>query len=381
MPHFQQSVFPSMELSDSPLLLTPGPLTTSAETRAAMNRDWGSRDEAFIALTARIRRRLSLIAGGTPESHPCVPIQGSGTFAVEAMIGSLIPRDGKVLVLENGAYGRRIGEICRILDRPFVMLSGPETKPTDLDAFGDRLAEDPAITDIVLVHCETTTGVLNPLDDVAAMAESAGKRLLIDAMSSFGALPISFRDTRMTALAASSNKCLEGVPGIGFVIGEKDAFARGTDFAASLSLDLCAQLKGFEVNGQWRFTPPTHVIAALDKALDQFDAEGGLEGRGGRYADNCHRLTAGLDRLGLKTVVDPNAQAPIIVTVAAPQSPAYDFGALYDALLGRGYAIYPGKLTEQDSFRIGCIGAIDGPAMDQFLAALEAVMKELGLIR
>lgn len=367
--------------TDSPLLLTPGPLTTSAETRAALDRDWGSRDAAFIALTARVRDRLSRLAGGTAAHHPCVLLQGSGTFAVEAMIGSLIPREGEVLVLENGAYGRRIAEICRILDRRFHLLSGPETAPTDLDALAQVLEEQPAITDVVLVHCETTTGVLNPLDAVADIVAGAGRRLLVDAMSSFGALPISFADQPIAALAASANKCLEGLPGIGFVIAGRDALERAAGPAPSLSLDLAAQWRGFETNGQWRFTPPTQIVAALDAALNQLDREGGCAGRGRRYADNCARLRAGLADLGLGVLVAPADQAPIILTVAAPRHPDYRFDDLYQALLDRGFAIYPGKLAAQDSFRVGCIGAIDGADIDRFLAALTDAFTALGLDR
>ena len=280
------------------LLLTPGPLTTTRATRRAMLRDWGSRDHDFIELTARIRRRLAAIVGGRAGAKTCVPIQGSGTFAVEAALQTLIPRDGKLLILVNGAYGRRMAEICRVIGRAYEVLEWPENQPVDGRQVAAALEADRSITDVAVVHVETTSGLLNPLADVAAVVADAGRRLHIDAMSSFGAIGIDAETVPFTSLFASSNKCLEGVPGIGFVIADVAALERAKGNAVSLALDLEAQGRGFETNGQWRFTPPTHVLAALDAALDQFDAEGGVPGRFARYSRNCAVLCAGMRELG-----------------------------------------------------------------------------------
>ncbi|HEY7041657.1 MAG TPA: 2-aminoethylphosphonate--pyruvate transaminase [Methylomirabilota bacterium] len=361
-----------------PFLLTPGPLTTTRATKEAMLRDWGSRDGAFVAMNARVRRRLLELVHGD-GSHVCVPLQGSGTFVVEAMIGTLLPRHGKLLALVNGAYGRRIVRMCEYYRRACEMEETAEDRPVDPVALQKRLAADPAISHVVAVQCETTSGVLNPIEEVAAVTARAGRRLLIDAMSAFGALPLDARRTAFDAVVASANKCLEGVPGMGFAIVRREALEDARGQAPSLSLDLHDQWTAMEKNGQWRFTPPTHVIAALDAALDQHAAEGGVGGRGGRYRRNCALLVGGLRSLGFETLLPDHLQAPIIVTVRMPADPKFHFETFYERLGQRGYLIYPGKLTVADSFRIGCIGALGEAEMRGVLQAITEVIAELGV--
>ncbi|MCU0839355.1 MAG: 2-aminoethylphosphonate--pyruvate transaminase [Rhodospirillales bacterium] len=361
-----------------PYLLTPGPLTTSATVKAAMLHDWGSRDAAFIAATASVRDRLVRLAGAE-ETHTCVLMQGSGTFVVEAMIGSLVPPSGTLLVLVNGAYGRRMVTIAERLGRAAAVLEWPEDKAVDAAAVATRLAGDPAISHVAVVQCETTSGLLNPLDDIAAVCAEQRRPLLIDAMSAFGALPLDARATPFMAVAASSNKCLEGVPGLGFAIVRCDALAAAAGNAPSLSLDLYDQWRGFEDNGQWRFTPPTHVLMALAQALDEHAAEGGTAGRGVRYRRNLDILVSGMAQLGFAPLLAPDLQAPIIVTFRMPTDPAFLFERFYAGLSQRGYVIYPGKLTVADSFRIGCIGRIGEAEMHGALAAIAEVMGELGV--
>ena len=355
------------------LLLTPGPLTTSDATRAALGRDWGSRDGDFIALTGRLRTRLAALAGAA-DTHETVLLAGSGTFAVEAALGSLAPRDGRALVRVNGAYGRRMVEILTRLGRDHAAREWPEDQAVDPDALDALLAADPAITDVALVHCETTSGLLNPLEAVAAVVRRHRRRLLVDAMSSFGALPVEAARLGLAAVMASSNKALEGVPGIAFVLAEREHLATCRGHASSLSLDLFAQAEGFRRDGQWRFTPPVQVAAALDAALDQLDAEGGVAARGARYAGLHAMLVTGMARLGFETYLAPALQAPIIVTFRDP-GPPFEFEALYAALQRQGIVLYPGKLTRAPSFRIGCIGAIDEVDTDRVLAAIEAHLR------
>jgi 2-aminoethylphosphonate-pyruvate transaminase len=363
---------------ESPLLLTPGPLTTSAATKQAMLRDWGSRDGDFIALTARIRQRLLSIAKAE-RTHTCVPLQGSGTFAVEAMLGTLVPRTGKVALLINGAYGRRMARICDLAGRAHADLTWPEDRPADPAALNDLLAEAPDIGHVAVVHCETTSGILNPLDAVAEVTARHGRKLLVDAMSSFGALEIDAGQTPFAALAASANKCLEGVPGVAYVLVEREALAAAEGNAPSLSLDLHDQWRGLEANGQWRFTPPTQVLAALDQALDAHQAEQGVAGRGARYGRNCEALVTGMRALGFETLLPDPLQAPIIVTFRMPADPRFDFEVFYDGLAGRGYVIYPGKLTEAESFRIGCIGHVDEADMRGAVDAVRETLAEMGV--
>ena len=366
-----------------PWLLTPGPLTTSAATKEAMLHDWGSRDAQFIETNARVLRRLLDIAGAA-DTHVCVPLQGSGTFTVEAALGTLIPprdgkKDGKALVLINGAYGKRMARILDYAGRDHDALETPEDTPPGMGDLEAALKADAAITHVLAVYCETTSGILNPIEDIARITAENQRRLIIDAMSAFGALPFDASAIPFDGMMASSNKCLEGVPGMGFAILRREALEQCQGNAHALSLDLYDQWTAMEKNGQWRFTPPTHVINAFDAALDQFDAEGGAGGRHARYNANCKILVDGMRGLGFETLLADEVQAPIIVTFKMPADEKFDFQAFYDALGSRGYVIYPGKLTVAASFRIGCIGQLGASEMQGVLEAITEVMKEMGV--
>ena len=363
---------------NDPILLTPGPLTTSLETKQAMLRDWGSWDAAFNEVTGSIcRDLLDIVHGG--EQYVCVPLQGSGTFAVEAAIGNLVPRQGKVLVPNNGAYCARIVRICRYLQRTVVDLALAEDKPASAAAIEAALAADASITHVALVHCETGAGLRNDLEGIAQVCRARGKGLIVDAMSSFAALPIDVRATPFEALIAASGKCLEGVPGMGFVIVRRDALLASAGNSHSLAMDLHDQYTYMQRTTQWRFTPPTHVVAALRAAIDQFVAEGGQPARGARYAANCATLIEGMRALGFRPYLEPAVQAPIIVTFHAPSDPAYEFKAFYDRVRARGYILYPGKLTQVETFRVGCIGAIDPNEMRNVVSAVGATLQDMGI--
>ncbi len=361
-----------------PFLLTPGPLTTSMRTKESMLRDWGSWDSDFNSITTRVRENLVKILHGE-GTFECVPLQGSGTFAVEAAIGTLVPRAGHVLVPLNGAYCQRIARICKVLGRRLTTLDFAEDAPVTPAAVDAALAEDPSITHVALVHCETSTGILNPLHDIAQVVARHGKGLIVDAMSSFGALEIDVRRTPVDAVIAASGKCLEGVPGMGFVLVRRATLERCEGVSQSLAMDLYDQWVYMGKTTQWRFTPPTHVVAALDAALAQYFAEGGLAARGGQYAANCRTLVEGLARLGLKVFLPKEIQAPIIVTVHAPADSRYDFKRFYNAVKERGYILYPGKLTTVETFRVGCMGQLGAAGMSGAVAAIEAGLKSLGI--
>lgn len=361
-----------------PLLLTPGPLTTSRTTKDAMLRDWGSRDASFVSMNRRVQQRLVAMAGGE-GTHVAVLLQGSGTFAVEAMIGTMVPRDGKVLILINGAYGHRTAHICRVIGRPYTVLEWGEDQPVEPSTVAKALGADPGITHVAVVYCETTSGVLNPLADIARVVAQAGRRLLIDAMSAFGALPLDAREIAFDAMTSSFNKCIEGVPGATFVICRKAALEAAAGRSHSVVLDLHDQSQFMEKTGQWRFTPPTHVLAGFDQALSEHAAEGGVAGRGARYRQNCGVLIEGMRAMGFRPLLPDAVQAPIIVTFHTPADPRFDFKALYDRLAERGYLIYPGKLTKIDSFRIGCIGRLSEADIRGALAAIREVLAEMGV--
>ena len=365
----------SVSPTGDPWLLTPGPLTTSPTVKQAMLHDFGSRDGTFIDINASVRQRLINIIDGA-DSHVCVPLQGSGTFVVEAMIGTFIPADGKLLVLVNGAYGHRIARICNCIGRDYVIQETAEDVPVDLEQLDRTLAGDGEITHVAVIHCETTSGILNPVKEVADIVTRHGRGLLIDAMSAFGAIPLSTRDVKFDALVASSNKCLEGSPGMGFCLADKAALQDTQGNSPSLCLDLYDQWVAMEGNGQWRFTPPTHAILAFNQALDEFEAEGGVEGRGGRYRENYRILVDGMRKLGFRTLLRDELQAPIIVTFHMPDNPKFDFNRFYNNLSEQGYIIYPGKLTVADSFRIGCIGRLGAEQMHGALAAIKNTMDD-----
>lgn len=368
----------SLSPTGDPWLLTPGPLTTSPSVKEAMLHDLGSRDGGFIAINRRMRERLVAIAGGQ-GTHVCVPLQGSGTFVVEAMLGSFVPRDGKLLILINGAYGKRMAKICDYLGRAYAIQETAEDVPVDPKALDKALASDRAITHVAVVQCETTSGILNPVAAVAKVVARHGRALLIDAMSAFGAVALDAGAVPYDALVASSNKCLEGSPGMGFCIAHQAALEATKGNSPSLALDLYDQWQAMEKNGQWRFTPPTHCILAFDQALNEFESEGGVRGRGGRYQANCNILVEGMRALGFQTLLPDELQAPIIVTFHTPSDPRFDFEAFYDALRRKGYVIYPGKLTVADSFRIGCIGRLGAAEMRGALEAIKTTLAEMGV--
>jgi 2-aminoethylphosphonate-pyruvate transaminase len=363
-----------------PILLTPGPLTTSAATKSAMLVDWGSWDNAFNDLTASVCRDLVGIVNAQDE-HVCVPLQGSGTFAVEAALGTLVPKNAKVLVADNGSYCKRIVRILGYLGREAVVLPHGEQAPADPARIDAALAADPAITHVAQVHCETGTGILNPLPQIAAVVAKHRRGLIVDAMSSYAAIPIDAHSLRYDALIAASGKCLEGVPGMGFVIARRAALERSAGNSSSLCMDLLDQWQYMQKTGQWRFTPPTHVLAALRAAIDQYQAQGGLSARLARYTENCAALVSGMRALGFKTFLPDALQAPIIVTFHAPPDPKYDFTAFYRRVRDRGFILYPGKLTAVDTFRVGCIGAIGAACMRQAVAAVADSLRDMGVSR
>ena len=362
------------------LLFTPGPLTTSATVKEAMLRDLGSRDEAFLETVREVRERLPGLYGLSKASGwEAIPLQGSGTFAVEAAVSSVVPRGGKLLALVNGAYGERIVRMAAVHGIACEVLRADEDRPIDPLAVRAVLAKERALTHVALVHVETTSGVLNPLRAIGTGVHAAGRVFFVDAMSSFGALPVEFEASGVDFLAASANKCLEGVPGLAFVIARRSALEGIEGRARTLALDVLAQWRGLEKDGQFRFTPPTHALLALRQALLELEQEGGVAGRGTRYRANHERLRAGMEALGFRAYVPARASSPIISTFLYPEHPRFDFADFYRRLSARGFLIYPGKLTQADCFRLGNIGRLFTGDIDALLAAVPLVLREMGV--
>jgi 2-aminoethylphosphonate-pyruvate transaminase len=372
------NAFPPPKMGE-PYLLTPGPLTTAYEVKQAMLKDWGSWDDDFRAMTRDMRHRLLALLGEGSDYYDCVPMQGSGSFCVEAMLGTFVPRDGKVLVLANGAYGLRAASTMDYLGRAKVLLDKGDYLPPRGDEVARILADDPSITHVLAIHCETSSGILNPIEEISEATYAAGRKLLIDSMSAFGAVPLEPSKIRFEAFVSSANKCIEGVPGFGFVIAKKSLLESSKGNSHSLALDVHAQWANMEKTGQWRYTPPTHVVAAFIEALKMHEAEGGVAARGARYARNRDVMVQGMRGLGFETLLEARWLSPIIVTFFCPADPKFVFSNFYDLMKQKGFIIYPGKLTVVDSFRIGVIGRMDEYVMARVVEAAREALAEMGV--
>ena len=359
-------------------LLTPGPLTTSMSTKEAMLHDWGSRDQKFIDLNTSILKSLIKLIDGE-NSYQCVPMQGSGTFAVESMISSLTSKDASILILINGAYGHRMKKMCSYLNRKCIAYEVAEHEQHNIIEIEKIIDINKDLTHIFAVYCETTSGILNPIQEISDLVKRKNLSLFVDAMSAFGALPFSSKNIKFDAVAASSNKCLEGVPGVGFILVRNNVIKNAKGNSHSLSLDLYDQWQAMEKNKQWRFTPPTHVLAAFHQAIKEHEKEGGVQGRHKRYSNNCKIICDGMKAIGFEQLLPNELQAPIIITFKQPQNANFDFQQFYNALSEKNFLIYPGKLTVADTFRIGCIGNLDENDMKDTLIAVKEVIQNLNI--
>lgn len=359
------------------LLFTPGPLTTSRTVKQAMLRDLGSRDYEFISLVKDIRQKLVKLAQGTTDEYVAILMQGSGTFGLEAVISSTVPPLGKLLTIINGAYGKRLAKIASVLKVETTALEFHENETPDLQQVESALKADPEITNVAIVHCETTTGIMNPIKEIGTIVKNAGAKYFIDAMSSFGAIPISMGECNIDYLVSSANKCMESVPGFSFVMAKLSSLKETDGYARSLSLDLLGQYLGFEKNGQFRFTPPTHALMAFHQALAELEAEGGVDGRAGRYRRNYQVLIEGMREIGFKEYLAPEDQGHIITSFLYPKDPSFSFEQFYKKLNERGYVIYPGKVSDADCFRIGSIGHIFESDIRSLLAAIREAVSEM----
>lgn len=368
---------PQFDWENPYLLLTPGPLSTSPTVRAAMLRDWCTWDDDYnMGIVTPIREGLVRLASATqPEHYTSVLMQGSGTFGVEAMIGSTVPQNGKLLVLANGEYGNRLGRIAAVLKIPHLIHDDGELSPPNLEKLDSTLTADRDITHVVCVHSETTTGMLNPIAEIARIAKRHGKVFMVDSMSAFGGIPLDMASAGIDFLVSSANKCIQGVPGFGFVICRREELLQCKGRARSLSLDIYDQWQGMEKgHGKWRYTSPTHVVRAFAQAMKELAEEGGVAARHARYSENQRRLAEGMTRLGFRSLLPQSLQSPIITGFHSPSHPEYSFLKFYESLKAKGFVIYPGKVTHIDSFRIGTIGHVFPEDITRLITAVEASM-------
>ena len=357
-------------------LFTPGPLTTSRTVKQVMLRDLGSRDVEFIEIVKDVRQRLVALGGGS-EDYTAVLMQGSGTFGIEATISSVIPPYGKLLVLVNGAYGKRLLKIADIHHIPATELTFVENIQPDAQALERTLQSDPAITHVAVIHCETTTGIMNPIEDYGRIVKAHNRTYIVDAMSSFGAYPIDLKACGIDFLISSSNKNIEGVPGFSFVLAQKEVLKATKGLARTLSLDLFAQWEGLENDGQFRFTPPIHSILAFRQALIELEQEGGIAARGARYKKNYEATLLAMQGMGFKAYLKPEDQGYIITSFNYPDHPNFNFQQFYEQLSDKGYIIYPGKLTRADCFRIGHIGRLGLSDVKALMSAISKTLAEM----
>ena len=362
---------------DKPLF-TPGPLTTSLSVKQAMLRDLGSRDVEFIGAVRELREELLRVAGVSQQAgYEAILMQGSGTFSVEAVIASAMPPEGKLLAVVNGSYGDRIVKIAQVYGIETVVQKYRENELPSVEVVDKALAEDPEIKMVVAVHCETTSGIINPIEAIGQVVSQHRRCYFVDSMSAFGAVPLDFEAAKIDFLVSSANKCIEGVPGFGFCLCRREALTETRGWSRTLSLDLLAQWEGLEKNGQFRFTPPTHTILAFHQALRELDQEGGVSGRSARYEENYRTLLAGMRWLGFIEYVDPALQGYIITSFRYPEDPNFQFEKFYDLLNEAGFVIYPGKVSDADCFRIGNIGRIDKSDVEALLEAIKGTLAKM----
>ncbi|MBS5926202.1 MAG: 2-aminoethylphosphonate--pyruvate transaminase [Clostridium sp.] len=354
------------------ILLTPGPLSTSKRVRAALLKDWCTWDSEYNNMIQEMRSMLLKVANCSEDIYTSVLMQGSGSFSVESVIGTAVGKNDKLLILANGAYGKRMKDIADVLKINYKFIATPEREQYSVVALEEILKEDKEITHVSFVHCETTTGILNPLEDLANVVKSYNKTLIVDAMSSFGGVKIDVEDLGIDFLISSANKCIQGVPGFGFVIAKKESLMKTKGQAKSLSLDLYNQWNTMEKdNGKWRFTSPTHVTHAFYEALKELEDEGGVDKRYERYNSMQKVLVKGMKEMGFKTYVKEEYHSPIITTFLYPEKRTFEFKSFYNFLKTKGFVIYPGKLSDEDTFRIGNIGDITLKDIERLLEAIK----------
>lgn len=339
-------------------LLTPGPLTTTDTVKNEMLFDHCTWDDDYKQITQEIRRELLKLAHVTEEDYTAVLMQGSGTFGVESVLTSVVGKEEKLLIAANGAYGLRMGDIARHAGLNHTIYQEPYHQIPSAAVIRDMLERDPEITHVAMVHSETTSGILNDIQAVGAVVHELGRVFIVDAMSSFAGVDIPVKDWGIDFLISSANKCIQGVPGFSFILANRRLLTESAGKARSLSLDLYDQWKTMEVDGKWRFTSPTHVVLAFAQALKELAAEGGVPARSKRYYENNRLLISEMKKLGIRPYIDEEHQGPIITTFFYPDDCDFQFSEMYQYIKERGYAIYPGKVTEAETFRIGNIGEI-----------------------
>jgi|TARA_B100000315_G_scaffold40571_1_gene35417 2-aminoethylphosphonate aminotransferase len=364
------------------ILLNPGPATTTDTVKMAqVVPDICPREEEFSELMAGIRDDLLKIVNVDKKKYTTVLFGGSGTAVMESVIASVVNQEKTLLILKNGAYGDRMQKIVETYSIPFTTLEYEWGKPINLSEVDSYLKSNRNIGYIAMVHHETTSGILNSIENFSELGKNYGHTLILDAISSYAGISIDLKKTPIDFLMSTSNKCIQGMAGLAFSICKKSELKHLKDIPnRSFYLSLYDQYNYMEKTGQMRFTPPVQTIYALRQAIDEYFDEGSLN-RYNRYTENWKRLREGLQKLGFNLLLDPENESHILLTVVEPKNPEYNFDKIHNLLYDKGFTIYPGKLGKKKTFRLANMGAINSIDIDRFINELSNVIIKIGIDR
>jgi 2-aminoethylphosphonate aminotransferase len=361
------------------ILLNPGPATTTDTVKKSLVvPDICPREREFSVLLNEIRNDLVRIVHGD-DQYTSVLFAGSGTAVMDSVINSVIPGNKKIAVIVNGAYGERLVRIARTYKIPCLPIIFDWREKPDLKKLDRLLKNDTSVCCVALVHHETTTGILNPITEVGRIVKKYNCTYIVDAISSYAGIPIDIKESKADFLLSTSNKCIQGMAGLAFVVCKKSALESIKNYEKrSFYLDLYNQYDYLEKTGQTPFTPPVQIAYALKQAIKEYFEEGG-DRRYARYTENWKTLRSGLLDLGFTLLLKEDQESHILLTVIEPEAKNFDFEKMHDYLYDLGFTIYPGKL-KQKTFRLANMGAIYPADITAFLTALKEYLKEHHII-
>ena len=341
------------------ILLNPGPATTTNTVKQALVvPDICPREEEFGALTQSVLKKIVKVVNGQ-STHSTVIFAGSGTAGVEAALSSVVPENGKILILNNGAYGKRAETIIQAYGISHRTIQIEWGNFPEISQIENIIKEETKLTHFFFVHHETTTGMLNPLADMLELCVKHELISIVDAMSSYAGLPIDLQRHQIDYLISSSNKCIQGMAGVSFVIANKERLKATSKVSPrNLYLNLWNNHSYIEQTGQFQFTPPVQIVYALNQALDEFFKES-QSGRTARYVKSYETLLKGIEETGLKMLLPKSQHSKLLTAIVEPKSTEYNFKEMHDHFYENNVTIYPGKGAKKDTFRIANIGAID----------------------
>lgn len=357
------------------ILLNPGPATTTDTVKMAqVVPDICPREKEFTDLMRQLRSDLLKVVHADPEKYTSVLFCGSGTLNIDVCLNSLLPKGGKILIVNNGAYSARAVEICQYYGLPHINLSFPVDQLPNLKLVEKILIENPDIALVHTTHNETGTGILNPIREIGALAHKYGATFTVDTTSTFAMRPIHIEEENIDFCMASAQKGLMAMTGLSFIIGNKDKIVDSKNYPKrSYYCNLYLQYKYFEKSGEMHFTPPVQTIYAAIQGLKEYFAEG-EEAKWARHTRVFEAILNGLDELGFHDVIKREWQSGLVVSVLYPDDANWDFEKIHDYCYERGFTIYPGKISNADTFRLCALGAIDVQDIEAFFVVFKEAL-------